>query len=168
MPIYSSAIPSTIPSTLKLVEYPSASLLKVSTPVDFENKLHMEFIKEMLRAYYSIRRTKGSSVIGLAAPQVGKNIRVFIAFGEIYINPQIIWTPKEGVESSREGCLSLPAGMFWEVTRPYSCILGYSDLEGVWQEKKFNNINARAIMHEMDHLDGKLCCGTDYPLEKTE
>lgn len=158
MPIYTSAHKNRIP-TLTLVEYPNDNLLKPSIPVDLNNIHHREFLKELDVLYFYLRKKIGQSVVGIAAPQAGLNIRAFIVLGDLYINPKIIWIPKNGTTTEYEGCLSLPINKMWEVIRPYSLTIEWSDLDGNLHEKKFNGINARAIFHELDHLNGILCCG---------
>jgi peptide deformylase len=100
--------------------------------------------------------------VGLAAPQIGigKRIAVIdITFKEdpdaklVLINPEIIHA--EGRHTQQEGCLSLPE--FREnVTRPQRVTVRAQDAKGNWFEKPGEDLLARAIMHETDHLDGKL------------
>jgi peptide deformylase len=100
--------------------------------------------------------------VGLAAPQIGigKRIAVIdITFKEdpnaklVLINPKIIHA--EGRHTQQEGCLSLPE--FREnVTRPQRVKVRAQDAKGNWFEKTGEDLLARAIMHETDHLNGKL------------
>ena len=100
--------------------------------------------------------------VGLAAPQIGigKRIAVIdITFKEdpdarlVLINPEIIHA--EGRHTQQEGCLSLPE--FREnVTRPKHVMVRAQDAKGNWFEKAGEDLLARAIMHETDHLNGKL------------
>jgi peptide deformylase len=100
--------------------------------------------------------------VGLAAPQIGigKRIAVIdITFKEdpnaklVLINPEIIRA--EGRHTQQEGCLSLPE--FREnVTRPQRVKVRAQDAKGNWFEKTGEDLLARAIMHETDHLNGKL------------
>ena len=112
--------------------------------------------------------------IGLAAPQVGKSLRIFVldidyerekitkADGKteykltnlnplIFINPTI--KNKEGEMSYEEGCLSLP-GLYEEVKRFESIVVEYQDLEGNSQQMTGTNLLSVCIQHENDHLDG--------------
>lgn len=150
-----------IKPNLQLVEYPSVILLSHSSKVHFTEE-NISFCQDLLDYYNYLVKHLGQGVAGLAAPQVGQNLRVFVMFGVLYINPTIVWIPSNGTETAKEGCLSLPIGMTWDVTRPYSVRIKYQTLEGKWQEKKFNNLNARVVYHEMDHLEGRLCCGEDF------
>ena len=149
---------------MKIIKHPTPSLLEPSRPVEFNEGLS-DFITELLGIYKQARREFGPGVVGLAAPQVGNNIRVFIAFGEIYINPEVLWTPKE-TNSELEGCLSLPLTEFFDISRPYGVKIKYQNQSGDWKEKRFNDMNARVILHELDHLEGKLCCGENYDTTK--
>jgi peptide deformylase len=100
--------------------------------------------------------------VGLAAPQVGVDLRlavVDISVGEnpagirVLVNPEIL--RREGVETDTEGCLSLP-GITDKVDRPFSITLRAQDLEGKSFELEADDYLARAICHEVDHLDGIL------------
>jgi peptide deformylase len=100
--------------------------------------------------------------VGLAAPQIGISRRIAvidITFKEdptaklVLINPEIIH--KEGRHTQQEGCLSLPE--FREnVTRPRVVTVRAQDAKGTWFEKAGDDLLARALMHETDHLNGKL------------
>lgn len=106
--------------------------------------------------------------IGLAAPQVGVSLRLFIStvypdqangeatYGEprIFINP-ILTHPSKNMCEMNEGCLSIP-GLSASVARPESIELEAQDLEGqIWRES-LNGFWARVCMHEIDHLNGIL------------
>ena len=99
--------------------------------------------------------------IGLAAPQVGFNQRIFVADignGPIaVINPKIIKRSGSGV--LEEGCLSLP-GVTVEVRRPKKIFVSYIDENNRRVESAYDELMARVIQHETDHLNGKLI--TDY------
>jgi len=100
--------------------------------------------------------------VGLAAPQIGigKRIAVIdISFKEdpnaklILINPEIV--KKQGKQSGSEGCLSLPE--FREtVNRAKVVTVRAQDLEGKWFEKTGEELLARALLHETEHLQGRL------------
>ena len=98
--------------------------------------------------------------VGLAAPQVGILRRVAIVdITEDHsgllemVNPVIVET--EGTQTGREGCLSVP-GRQGVVTRPMRIKAQYQDRNGEWMEIETEGFEARAICHELDHLDGKL------------
>ncbi len=104
--------------------------------------------------------------IGLAAPQIGKSIRMFVAdgrpleeeetkdFKKVFINPEIIeeYGDEWGME---EGCLSIP-GLREEVKRPGELKIRYFDEN--WKEhiEEYKGMSARIIQHEYDHLNGVL------------
>jgi peptide deformylase len=94
--------------------------------------------------------------VGLAAPQVGHSIRMLVfdigsEFG-IIINPEIIET--EGLpEAGMEGCLSFPKE-FCRVARYKKIKVQYIDLAGNTVVKWFEDLSARIVQHEMDHLEG--------------
>lgn len=96
--------------------------------------------------------------VGLAAPQVGILRRVaIIDADEVYlemINPQII--EKEGEQIEEEGCLSVDSDKNCMVSRPSKVTVRAYDREGKLYEKTVENLAARAICHEIDHLEGIL------------
>ncbi|HVR08452.1 MAG TPA: peptide deformylase [Thermoanaerobaculia bacterium] len=100
--------------------------------------------------------------IGLAAPQVGQEVRmamVDLSVGEdpaqlhVLVNPEIVW--REGLDTDVEGCLSLP-GISDKVDRPTAIRVQAVDLAGRRFELSAEGWLARAICHEVDHLDGIL------------
>jgi peptide deformylase len=100
--------------------------------------------------------------VGLAAPQIGisKRIAVIdITFKEdpnaklVLVNPEIIRT--EGRQRGTEGCLSLPE-FREDVTRPFKVTVRAQDAEGKWFEHTGEELLARALMHETEHLQGRL------------
>jgi len=94
---------------------------------------------------------------GLAAPQIGNNIRlVVIDLGDdpiVMINPEII--NRTGKETASEGCLSLP-GISELVERASKIVATAVDIDGSEYEIETEGLLARAIQHEIDHLDGVL------------
>lgn len=106
---------------------------------------------------------KKEAGLGLAAPQVGQNLRLvlvrlnFETPNELIlalINPEIISFSKE-IVLGEEGCLSLPK-MWGQVLRSCEITVKFQNLKGKSQTLKFTNLNARIIQHEVDHLDGIL------------
>ena len=108
-------------------------------------------IEDMIETMYE------ADGVGLAAPQVGVLKRVVVIdVGEgpfVMINPRVLET--SGEQTGTEGCLSVP-GKCGMVTRPnYAKVLAYNeDMEPV--EIEGTELKARAMLHEIDHLDGKL------------
>lgn len=108
--------------------------------------------------------------MGLAAPQVGLNIRLFLMHyhdrGYVCINPRI---EKSSAETSirGEGCLSYP-GEKVMVERPIEIRVTYQNLRGAKVTKKLNGLLARCFQHEMDHLDGIVMGDVGQPVEVNE
>lgn len=109
--------------------------------------------------------------IGLAAPQIGKSIRLFVvdispiqagAEPMVFLNVEIL--SGEGEVPYNEGCLSIP-GVTAEVLRPEKVHIRFTDLDGRENEGVAEGILARVIQHETDHLDGKLFI--DYLSDET-
>jgi peptide deformylase len=100
--------------------------------------------------------------VGLAAPQVGVDLRIFVVDASIgrdpreilvLINPEFV--ARQGMQLEEEGCLSLP-GFNATVARPASAIVRGIDRAGRVQTHEGTGLLARAFQHEMDHLDGRL------------
>jgi peptide deformylase len=101
---------------------------------------------------------------GLAAPQVGVSLRLFVmdvAWKEgapeprVFVNPERIDASEE-VFTREEGCLSIP-GRVSRVTRPARVTLRWRELDGSVSAGAFDGFAATCVQHEMDHLDGVLC-----------
>ena len=100
--------------------------------------------------------------IGLAAPQIGVPLRIFVvdlSVGRnasdlmVFINP--VFLELDGVQLEEEGCLSVP-GFNATVMRPSRAVINGLDRSGAEQTVEGTELLARAFQHEMDHLDGKL------------
>ncbi|MBK5297744.1 MAG: peptide deformylase [Vicinamibacteria bacterium] len=100
--------------------------------------------------------------IGLAAPQVGEALRLFVvdlSVGhkasdlQIFINPEIV--ERDGMQLEEEGCLSVP-GFVATVLRPSRMVVRAADRDGSLRTVEGTGLLARALQHEMDHLDGLL------------
>lgn len=95
--------------------------------------------------------------MGLAAPQVGISLRMFImnaTDGRQFacFNPEVLSVSME-TERSVEGCLSFP-NLWLKVNRPISVNVSFFNEFGVLVNETFDNLNARCYLHEIDHLDG--------------
>lgn len=114
--------------------------------------------KLITNMFETLRGTEG---VGLAAPQVGKNLNLFIVsyegFEETYINPQIYAFGHS--EQMTEGCLSVPEIPI-TVTRKGKVRIQYHNRNWEYKQQEFDGVMARIIQHEYDHLIGKLI--TDY------
>ena len=113
---------------------------------------------------------------GLAAPQIGKSIRLFVIDAEMldeekYKGCKMAFINAEKIEetgvawSCDEGCLSIP-GLREEVKRPENITLNYLDEDGVEHTRSFEGMMARVIQHEYDHIEGKLFTDHLYSLKK--
>jgi peptide deformylase len=104
----------------------------------------------------------GAPGIGLAAPQIGVPLRIFVvdvSIGRdpagliVMINPEFL--ERDGMQIEEEGCLSVP-GFNATVVRPERAIVKGLDRRGTEQQREGTGLLARAFQHEMDHLDGTL------------
>jgi peptide deformylase len=126
-----------------------------ATVTEFDEDLK-KLVEDMFESMYAAHG------VGLAAPQIGigKRITVIdVTFKEdrnaklVLVNPEIIHT--EGRQRGTEGCLSLPE-FREDVTRPNKVTVRAQDVEGKWFEHTGEELLARALMHETEHLQGRL------------
>lgn len=141
---------------LRIRKYGDPVLETPAEPVTEFNGELRQLAEDMFETMYA---NKG---IGLAAPQVGVSKRLAVidaSAGEdpsaklILVNPVIL--VKEGVQIGEEGCLSIP-GFREDVKRAYRVRVRAQDLEGSFFETEGEELLARVIQHEIDHLDGIL------------
>lgn len=127
-------------------------LRQTTTPVAAITDELRQLADDMLDTMYVARG------IGLAAPQVGRTERMAVIDVEddpfVMFNPQIVRTegPTEKVE---EGCLSIPE-VYGDVERPTRVVVRYLDADGNEVEREADGLLARCMLHEIDHLEGKL------------
>ncbi|OLS42054.1 peptide deformylase [Bacillus sp. MRMR6] len=137
----------------QIVTYPAEVLEKTSKPVEKFNKRLVKVLNDM---YDTMIEYDG---VGLAAPQIGLNERIAIVdiddeTGTIeMINPKILKTAGEQI--GPEGCLSFP-DLFGEVKRPNYVLIEAYDRKGQKYTLEAEGFLARAVQHEIDHLDGVL------------
>jgi peptide deformylase len=165
---------------LPIVAYGAAVLRKVAQDINTNYDGLPKLIEDMWETMYA------SNGVGLAAPQINKNIRLFVldstqifehleadekgkypdepGIKSVFINARVI--ALEGNEwSYNEGCLSIPK-IREDVMRAESVVLEYYDENFVKHTKTFNGITARVILHEYDHIEGKLFIDYLKPLKK--
>mgnify|MGYP001468897642 FL=1 len=142
-------------SVLEVVNYGNPILRKRCKQVTDFSRLS-DFIDDMFDTMYE------EEGIGLAANQVGVDLNLFIIdishtddneYPRIFINGEI--TSSKGESIFSEGCLSIPE-VALEVTRPEVISFKYQDINEKWHEEEFDGLLARAIQHEIDHLNGVL------------
>jgi len=142
-------------SVLEVVNYGNPILRKRCKQVTDFSRLS-DFIDDMFDTMYE------EEGIGLAANQVGVDLNLFIIdishtddneYPRIFINGEI--TSTQGKSIFSEGCLSIPE-VALEVTRPEVISFKYQDINEKWHEEEFDGLLARAIQHEIDHLNGVL------------
>ena len=136
---------------LEILKYPNPLLKKKSEEVTVFDEELAKFVGDLFAA---MRAHDG---VGLAAPQVGvlKRIAVVEYEGKSYvlINPRVV--DQKGLQDGEEGCLSFP-GIYAHVTRPQWVKIAAQDVTGETHEYEAEGYTARAFLHEMDHLTGKL------------
>lgn len=139
---------------LKIITYPDPRLKWASAPVErFDDDL-AALARRMLEL---MRERRG---VGLAAPQVGVNIRMFVmnptgedADARVYVNP--VLSDTDGEETSEEGCLSIPE-VNADISRSLTATLTALDLSGKPVKETATGYLPRIWQHEIDHLDGVL------------
>jgi peptide deformylase len=140
---------------LKIITNPDPILRKKSKEISLKEISGRGFIKLVSSLKKTMLETDGA---GLAAPQIGKNIRLAVVNSKdgpiCLINPNIMkksWAKEAG----QEGCLSIP-GIFGNVKRPKKITLIYYDQTGKKIKQTAQGLMARVMQHEIDHLDGIL------------
>jgi len=147
-------------SVLDILVYPDERLKGESQPVEDFGQAFQDFVDELEET-----RLAGPGAVGIAAPQVDRQIRAVIVDVSrmkrpvpnhgymVLVNPEI--TEWEGYEMGREGCLSVP-DYTGNVIRATRIILQAQDRHGEMQRYEMEGFEARAVQHEIDHLDGLL------------
>ncbi|MFM2192148.1 MAG: hypothetical protein RLZZ118_1105 [Bacteroidota bacterium] len=166
---------------LPIVAYGSSILRQVCKPIDANYEGLQELIADMWQTMYN------SNGVGLAAPQINRGIRLFmidtiqIVEGaeddeekeelknekprkQLFINAQIVAEAGEPW-AYNEGCLSIPK-LRADVMRSESVTLQYQDENFVEHTDTFDGITARVILHEYDHIEGKLFIDRLKPLKR--
>jgi len=165
---------------LPIVAYGSPILRKVANDINADYEGLQKLIEDMWETMYN------SNGVGLAAPQINKDIRLFIVdtvqifnnreeddevfpdspgFKGVFINAKI--KSLEGNKwSYNEGCLSIPK-LREDIIRHEKVTLEYYDENFTMQSNTFFGISARVILHEFDHIEGKLFIDHISPLKKT-
>lgn len=166
--------------TLPIVAYGSAILRKVCGEIAQDYPALEKLVADMWETMYN------SNGVGLAAPQINKDIRLFIVDSEqifanqddddekypdepgykgVFINAKIISLAGEEW-SYNEGCLSIPK-IREDVMRKEEVVIEFVDEHFQKHTKTFNGITARIILHEYDHIEGKLFIDYLKPLKRT-
>jgi len=149
-------------AVLDIITYPDARLKQVADEVKFFDSELSEFIQNL-----EDTMAAGPGGVGIAATQVGVMQRIVIVDVSNYtkikkakhhghlilVNPKIIdW---QGMKKGREGCMSVP-DFTGNVIRAESIVLHALNEKGIQQEYEMEGFEARAVQHEIDHLDGLL------------
>lgn len=145
-----------------IVAYGDPVLRKVAQNIkqDDSNLDLKKLVEDMFETMHA------SNGIGLAAPQIGLSLRLFVVdgsgtddeeikdFKQVFINAQIL--SEEGEKwTFEEGCLSIPS-IRENVARQEKLVIRYLDMEWNWHEETYNGMQARVIQHEYDHIQGVL------------
>ncbi|CAM3385345.1 peptide deformylase [Paracoccus nototheniae] len=138
--------------------HPDPRLKKAAAPVARITPEIEALADEMLAIMYE------APGIGLAAPQIGVNARVFVMDATrdpeaapaplVLVNPEIDWV-SDALNTYEEGCLSIPE-QYGEVTRPAQLRMRWLGLDGKTHSREFDQLWATCAQHELDHLDGIL------------
>ena len=142
---------------LRIVQYPHPTLRHISKPLKRVDKELHGMVREMFDLMYE------ANGIGLAANQVDLPYRLFVLNlksdpnlpeeEHVFLNPVI--TGRKGMAEGEEGCLSIP-GLYAQVRRPERVTLNAYNLSGEEVNLDLDGLFARAVQHEIDHLDGVL------------
>lgn len=139
-----------------IVKHGHETLHRPAAPVDAVTPEIQALIDDMIETMYA------APGVGLAAPQVGVPLRLFVvdvSVGRrpddlvVLVNPEFV--DRDGMQLEEEGCLSIP-GFLATVARPERVVVRGRDREGRPRTHEGAGLLARAFQHEMDHLDGTL------------
>jgi len=139
-----------------ILKYGDSILHDPARPVEAVTADIARIIDDMIETMYA------APGVGLAAPQIGVPLRIFvvdISVGRdpsgllVFVNPEIV--ERDGMQLEEEGCLSIP-GFEATVVRPSRVVLKGLDRDGAEHRHEGTVLLARAFQHEMDHLDGTL------------
>jgi peptide deformylase len=139
-----------------ILKYGDQLLHDAAQPVDAVTPAIVRLIDDMIETMYA------APGVGLAAPQIGVSLRIFVAdisIGRdpeglmVFVNP--VFVERDGMQLEEEGCLSLP-GFNATVVRPSRVVIKGLDRDGEEHTREGTTLLARAFQHEMDHLDGML------------
>lgn len=140
---------------LKIIKYPNDFLRQKTRDVKIEELKDPKIQRLISNMVKTMEDEKG---VGLAAPQVGSNLRICIVKNgdEFYalINPKVKSFSRKK-EIFEEGCLSFP-GKYFSVERPNKVKVQAQDIKGIKVKIKAGGLLARVLQHEIDHLDGIL------------
>lgn len=155
-----------------IVIYGSQVLRNRSVDIDSSYPDFKKLVEDM---FLTLEEASG---VGLAAPQIGKNIRLFVVdctpwgdenpelaeYRRVFVNPEI-YERSEETSLFEEGCLSLP-GIHENVRRPVKVRMRYLDENFEPHDEEFDGLPARVIQHEYDHLDGEVFTDHLSPLRR--
>ena len=145
-----------------MTDYSKCCLTKFPTPVLMDKAKLVEEINDEIRQLADrmadiMVKAKG---IGLAGPQAGVNLRIFVVSTDgtkenasVYINPTI--EVEGSIVANEEGCLSLP-GIYGKIKRYSKCSVTATDLDGNEFTEVGEGLLGRAFQHEYDHLEGRM------------
>ncbi len=145
--------------TRRIISSHDPRLRQISKPVLKIDKKILDLIKDLKD---TLNVQKDPEGVGLAASQVGKNVRVFVFKDrntvKVVINPEIISTTestqkKKTKNSIMEGCLSLP-NYYGPIKRIFGIEIKYQTVNGNKVVEKYEGLTAQIIQHEIDHLNG--------------
>lgn len=139
----------------KILLYPDERLARIAESVDFQKTTRKQRIKIIRKMGASLAQQKFGERLGIAAPQIGINLRVIIVRGNVMFNPE--WKPVKGQkEYMIESCYSSPKKLY-RVQRAKYGWAKWTNIDGKPFESKLKGIPAVVFQHELDHLKG-VCC----------
>ncbi len=155
---------------LPIYAYGDPVLKKKASPIEKDHPGLKELIANMYETMYA------SHGVGLAAPQIGLSLRLFVTdgspfeedevkdFKQVFINPQIVEETGDPWKFN-EGCLSIPH-VREDVSRKETVLIEYFDEDWNFRRELFSGLAARIIQHEYDHIEGVLFTDRISPLRR--
>ena len=140
---------------LEIIKFPNDALRQQISAFDFTNPTvdPIQLEKDMIETMFA------HDGIGLAAPQVNIQVRMFVMgyknnpeSAQAFFNPVVV-ANTESIGELEEGCLSFP-GIYVNIKRPKAIKARWQNSLGEWQESEFDGYNCKCFLHELDHLEG--------------
>lgn len=140
---------------LPILIHPDGRLKRIAEPVDFNKTTREDRIAIVRKLGAALNKQTYGDRLGIAAPQIGINLRVIVVRGNVMFNPE--WRPsKAPLNQITEGCYSSPRKLFKVPRSPYGWAK-WMNIDGEIFEDKLNGLPAIVFQHEIDHLNG-MCC----------
>lgn len=144
----------------EILTYPDPRLLDIAEEWDFDDGDRNELLEIVRLLGAALREADHGDRLGMAAPQIGIQKRVFVCQGAVCVNPKFYPVNKGEMVEMLEGCYSAPGKQIYKTNRHKNGLARWYSIDGELREYKLKGLDAIVFQHELDHLDGKCICET--------